>query len=122
MDLPIHLNKRNDHPILSSIQLRKLYPNLEQHFLGVPWLYGEVSIVLPQPIHLGLQIYNRAGIPIIEGETKLEMGQKRVVFQTLRPLGIEAYAHASDSERVEIGRRMWSRAVYGKLVILSDQE
>ena len=65
-----------------------------------------------------LRVYNKSGILIIEGQSRLEIEQQHFTFQELRPLGIEAYAHASEAERVQIGQRVWSRAVYGVLTIL----
>jgi hypothetical protein len=106
------------HFLSSSAQPRELQTDGEQHIGGIPWLHGEFGNAMPQAITIMLQIHNKSGIPIIEGQSQLEVGQRQFIFQELRPLGIEAYAHASEAERVQIGQRVWARAAYGKLTII----
>jgi len=60
-----------------------------------------------------VRIHNRAGIPIVEGTGTVAAGQREFTIAELRPLGIEAYAHKSEAERVEIAQRIWSRRVFG---------
>jgi hypothetical protein len=62
-----------------------------------------------------LRVHNSAGIPIIEGHCMIEAGQRQVVFEALRPLGIEAYAHKSAAEQQAVARRIWGRRAYGVL-------
>ena len=117
MNLPIRLN-HNTHSISSAAQPRELQTDGEQHTSGIPWLHGEFDTTISQSIVVVLQVHNKSGIPIIEGQCQLEVGQRQIIFQELRPLGIEGYAHAAEAERVQIGRRVWARAAYGKLTIL----
>jgi hypothetical protein len=89
----------------------------QQHSDGVPWLYGEIGV--PAAVHLNviLRLHNRAGIPVIEGRTVVERGQRQLIFRDLHAIGIEAYAHAPEEQRVQIARRIWSRCVYGILAL-----
>src|SRR6185503_17147084 len=80
---------------------------------GLPWLCGELENRAPRELTLRLQIHNNAGIPIIEGQGRIEAGQKQIIFSELRMLGIEAYTHLSETERRSIGQRVWSRYAYG---------
>ncbi len=73
--------------------------------------------MLAARMRLTLRIHNRAGIPMIEGQTIVEAGQRTFMFSDLRPLGIEAYAHVSEAEREQVTRRIWSRRAYGTLEI-----
>lgn len=82
---------------------------------GLPWLHGSLAQPTPAPCRLVLRIHNRAGIPIIEGQCYVAAGGQTFTFSQLRPLGIEAYAHVSESEREQVARRIWSRRVYGSL-------
>lgn len=112
------MNNNNTHFVSSSAQPRELQTDVEQHTAGIPWLHAEFGSPMPQALTLILQIHNNSGIPIIEGQSRLEAGQRHFTFRELRPLGIEAYAHASETDRVQIRRRVWARAAYGKLTIL----
>jgi|GEM_PF-2948194 len=87
----------------------------EQSSTGIPSLWGTLDVPAAQPVVVTLKIHNQAGIPIIEGRTQIERGERQFSFHNLQPLGIEAYAHKSDVERVQIGQRIWSRGVYGTL-------
>jgi hypothetical protein len=86
---------------------------------GLPWLEGGLKTAAPQRLTLRLRIHNRAGIPIIEGLTEVQAGERRFVFQELRAIGIEAYAHKNDGERIQIAQRVWSRRTYGTLASFS---
>lgn len=66
---------------------------------GLPWLCGELENPAPRELTLLLRIHNKAGIPIIEGQSRVEGGQKQLVFSELRMFGIEAYSHLSETER-----------------------
>jgi hypothetical protein len=66
-----------------------------------------------------LRVHNQAGIPIIEGQNRVEAGQCSFTVSELRPLGIEAYAHKREAERLQIARRIWSRRAYGTLTFLA---
>lgn len=79
---------------------------------GLPWLHGSFRQPVPVAARLVLRIHNRAGIPIIEGECAVAAGEQRFTCTTLRPLGIEAYAHVSEAQRQQTAQRIWSRRVY----------
>ena len=115
MTIPIRLKNTHTHITLSN-QPQELYPDMIESTLGIPWLHGRLGIALAQPLNLMLQIHNGNGVPIIEGCVRLEAGEQHFTFRELHPLGIEAYAHALKNEQVQIGRRVWSRAVYGTLL------
>ncbi len=89
----------------------------ERDSAGIPWLHGEFPVMLAARMRLTLRIHNGAGIPMIEGQTIVEAGQRTFMFSDLRPLGIEAYAHVSEAEREQVTRRIWSRRAYGTLEI-----
>ena len=82
---------------------------------GLPWLSGTFDHALPCRASLLLRLHNRAGIPIIEGRGALEAGAKRFIVNDLRALGIEAYAHAPQAQRLDVSRRIWSRCTYGTI-------
>jgi hypothetical protein len=50
----------------------------------------------------------------LEGRGTLEAGQRQFTI-TVQPLGIEAYAHKREAERIQIAQRIWSRRAYGIL-------
>ena len=107
---------------VSSANGRYLFPaelsaDPQQHTAGVPWLYGEIGLPAPTRLNVILRLHNRAGVPIIEGRAIVERGQQQLAFRDLRAIGIEAYAHAPEEQRVEIARRIWSRCVYGTLTV-----
>lgn len=85
------------------------------HTGGLPWLHGSLTQPVSAPCRLLLRVHNRAGIPIIEGESYVAADQQTFTFTQLRPLGIDAYAHVSEAEREQIARRIWSRRAYGTL-------
>ncbi len=84
---------------------------------GLPLLHGSLHAAAPRRMNLMLRIHNRAGIPVIEGQCELAVGDQRIVFDSLRALGIEAYAHTSKDEQAKVQRRIWERAVYGTLTV-----
>lgn len=81
----------------------------------LPALRGELSRPAPRRMTITLQIHNRAGIPIIIGQETIAAGQTEIVFRHLQPLGIEAYNHASATQRQQVAQRIWSRRAYGTL-------
>ena len=87
----------------------------EHHTGGLPWLSGELGRPAPQPLALIVRIHNRAGIPIIEGQSQIEAGQRQFTITDLRPLGIEAYTHKREAERIEVAHRIWSRRAFATL-------
>jgi hypothetical protein len=89
----------------------------EQHTAGIPWLHGDLDTPASEPLRLVLRIYNQSGIPIIEGQSNVATGDQQVIFQELYALGIEAYAHAREVERVAVAQRIWSRRRYGIITI-----
>lgn len=82
---------------------------------SLPGLAGELGITAPGRFKLILRVHNRAGIPIVEGQSYVEIGQRRFVFEELDVIGIEAYAHVSVEERQKIRQRIWSRRAYATL-------
>jgi hypothetical protein len=116
--LPIRPGKITNRLIPPLAQLHELQTDPERHTNGLPWLYGELGVPAPQELTFLLRIYNRAGIPIIEGKSKVGIGQKYVTFSELHALGIEAYAHVSETERQHISQRIWARHVYGTIIFL----
>ncbi len=115
MPLPIRALKVHDGFIPAAAQPHEFEYDEAQRTDGIPWLKGEISVTPSQPLRLVVRVHNRAGIPIIEGEGQIEAGQRRFTISELHPLGIEAYAHKRETERVEIARRIWSRRAYGTL-------
>src|SRR2546423_9975603 len=93
--------------------------DLLQDMGGLPWLSGRLNVAAPRPLRLVLRVHNRAGIPIIEGQSNLEAGQQEFTFSDIRPLGIDGYAHAREAEREQVARRVWSRCAYGTLTVVS---
>jgi hypothetical protein len=89
----------------------------QQHSGGVPWLYGELGLPASVRLNVILRLHNRAGVPVIEGQTIVDRGQRQLAFRDLHAIGIEAYAHASEEQRVQIARRIWSRCLYGTLAL-----
>jgi len=69
-----------------------------------------------------LRVYNRAGIPIVEGQSQVAAGQRQFAFTHLRAFGIEAYAHRSDEERAQIAQRIWTRCSYGTLAFVATRK
>jgi hypothetical protein len=114
--LPVRLGQRRNHLIPIKAQPREL--RIDAYGSGIPSLYGKFGIPAPQCLHLILRIHNQAGIPIIEGETKVDLGQYNFVFHKLNVLGIEAYAHLSEVEQQKIIERIWTRRAYANLTIL----
>ncbi len=98
---------------------REVVVDPEQQTGGLPWLHGEFAIAVPRRLVLQLRIYNRPGIPIITGESRIDAGQRHFTFSDMHPLGVEAYAHAPEAQRVQMAQRVWSRRAYGALAILS---
>ncbi len=84
---------------------------------GLPWLHGELTDAPAEQLRMTLRVHNRAGIPVIEGHTIVEAGQRTFIFSELRPYGIEAYAHVSEAEREQVAQRIWSRRAYGTIEI-----
>jgi hypothetical protein len=87
----------------------------QQQTDGIPWLRCQLRAAAPAPVGLLLRIYNRAGIPIIEGRAELEAGATEAVFREVRALGIEGYAHRSAAERAQVAERVWQRRAYATL-------
>lgn len=119
LTLPIRVSKKNDSLIPLNAPPRELQVDPERRTHGLPWLYGEFSTTVPQGLILGLKIHNQAGIPIIEGQSRVEAGQKQFIFTELHAIGIEAYAHLPELERQQISDRIWSRRAYGTLTFLT---
>jgi len=115
MTLPIRASKRHDRSITAAACPRELRCIEEQLTDGLPWLSGELESPAPQPLTLIVRIHNHSGIPIIEGQSQIEAGQRQFTITNLRPLGIEAYAHKREAERMEIAHRIWSRRAYATL-------
>jgi hypothetical protein len=113
MKIPLRIKPAHNQYLLQA----ELSADPQQHTAGVPWLCGEIGMPAPHRLNLILRLHNSAGIPVIEGQTIVEAGQRQVTFRELRALGIEAYAHVGDEQRVQVARRIWSRCVYGTLVI-----
>lgn len=100
----------------------ELLPNaltceVEPQANGLPLVHGTLHAPAPRRLHVLLRIHNRAGIPVIEGQCEVAVGEQRLAFDSLRALGIEAYAHVSEDERANVQRRIWERAMYGTLAI-----
>ncbi|HMQ29565.1 MAG TPA: hypothetical protein PKD53_02510 [Chloroflexaceae bacterium] len=87
----------------------------ELHTDGVPWVYAELLAPAHRPMAFVLRLHNTAGIPVIDGRGEVAAGETRVAFRALRALGIEAYAHAREEQRLEVARRVWSRCAYGTI-------
>jgi hypothetical protein len=82
---------------------------------GLPWLTAQLRRPAVRPVSVTLRIHNQAGIPIIEAQTEVAAGAATLTFCALKPLGIEAYAHAPEERRLEVARRVWSRRAYAIL-------
>ena len=119
LPLPIRPSKINNWFIPATAQPCELQVDPERHTHGLPWLYGELGIATPQNLILGLRIHNQAGIPIIEGQSSVEAGQRQFTFTDLHAIGIEAYTHVPEIERQHISDRIWSRRAYGTLTFLT---
>lgn len=84
---------------------------------GLPLLRGELPAPAPAALAVVLQICNSAGIPIIEGRAAVAAGDRALLFNDLRPIGIDAYAHKPADERAQIAERIWTRRAFGTLQI-----
>lgn len=84
---------------------------------GLPVLRGTLPQPAPQALVLLLRVHNGAGIPIVEGSGSVAAGQTELVIDSLRPLGIEGYAHVNDERRAEVAQRVWSRRRYGTVSV-----
>lgn len=113
---PITLELRTSGPADPVTALAHPVLTVEPHESGgLPWLHGSFRRPVPVSSRLVLRIHNRAGIPIIEGHCEIAAGEQRFTCTTLRPLGIEAYAHVSEAQRQQTAQRIWSRRVYATL-------
>lgn len=81
----------------------------------LPQLRGSLPGPASEALELVLRIHNSAGIPIVEGRGSVAAGQTELLFHSLRPLGIEGYAHVNDQCRAEVAQRIWARRRYGTL-------
>jgi hypothetical protein len=84
---------------------------------SLPGLVAELPTPAMQAYSLLLQVHNSAGIPIISASSSLSLGEQRVIFSDLSPIGIEAYAHKPAAERSQIAQRIWTRRSYAMIVI-----
>jgi hypothetical protein len=84
---------------------------------GLPWVSGTFDRSAPTRLSILVRMHNRAGIPIVEGRCELEANTRQFTVRALSPLGIEAYAHASESQRLEVRRRVWSRCAFCTLEV-----
>jgi len=119
MKLQIRTITDHSHSIRWTSYPRELEYDEEQHTDRLPMLHGELGVAAPRSLRLVLRVHNQAGIPIIEGQNRVEAGQRSFTIGELRPLGIEAYAHKREAERLQIARRIWSRRAYGTLTFLA---
>ncbi|MGH2524557.1 MAG: hypothetical protein ACRDH2_18785 [Anaerolineales bacterium] len=119
MALPIRV-QTNAERSRARPPLRELRLDPEQHTGGLPWLHGELEAAAPKPLVLLLRVHNRAGIPLVEGHCQVRAGQRQVTFRDLRPLGIEAYAHKPEAQRIEVAQRIWSRRAYASLAVVAN--
>lgn len=115
MSLPIRAINNTQRSDAFSILV--LHIDDEQHTAGIPWLHGDLDTPASEPLRLVLRIYNQSGIPIIEGQSDIAAGDRQMVFQELYALGIEAYAHAREAERIAVAQRVWSRRRYGIITV-----
>jgi hypothetical protein len=115
MSLPIRATNNTQQHGACSISVLNI--DDEQHTAGIPWLHGELDTPASEPLRLVLRIYNQTGIPIIEGQSNIAAGDQQIVFQELYALGIEAYAHTREAERVAVAQRVWSRRRYGIITV-----
>lgn len=84
---------------------------------GLPWLSGTFDHYLSSRGSILLRLHNSAGIPIIKGRGAIEAGARRFIVNDLHAVGIEAYAHAPQAQRLEVSRRIWLRCSYGTIDI-----
>ncbi len=117
--LPIRSSTGTRGRAILNISAQGLWCDSEMQTEGLPWLHGELAIAAPRRLDLVLQVHNRAGIPIIEGYSSVETGQRQFTFVDLHAVGIEAYAHASVAQRLQVAQRVWSRRSFGTLRLLS---
>ena len=82
---------------------------------GLPALRGELPLASAAPLLVTIRIHNSAGIPIVQGHTRVSAGERVLLFADLCPVGIDAYAHKPAAERAQIAARIWSRRAYGTL-------
>jgi hypothetical protein len=118
MTLLIRPGNPGRQPVPRAIYPSALELDSERQSGGLPWLSGELGQAAPASLKLILRVHNRAGIPIVEGQSQIEAGQQQITFTNLHALGIEAYAHKTEAERAEIAQRIWSRRAYATLTFL----
>lgn len=114
--LPLHIERTSSWFIPPAAYPGQLQIDTEHQTEGNPWLYGAFGVAVSHNLVLKLRIHNQAGILIIAGESTLEAGTQHFIFRALYPLGIEAYAHKPEAERIQIAHRIWTRAACGTLI------
>jgi hypothetical protein len=93
----------------------ELFLDLENYTGGLPWLRGELLAPAPCCYLVSTRIHNRAGIAMIAGRGVIRKGGRKFVVNDQQPIGIDAYAHYSETQRLLIAQRVWPRGVYASL-------
>ena len=89
--LPIRVNSSPVSRVLLDMFPRELSCDPTMQTQGIFWLHGELVVTASYRMDFVLQVHNHAGIPIIEGSSTVEAGQRRFTFVDLHALGIEVY-------------------------------
>jgi hypothetical protein len=113
--LPVQLYREREVGGTLSICPSELYLDLEHYTGGLPWLRGELLAAAPQTYLLITRIHNRAGIPMIAGQVPIRRGERTFIVRDQQPIGIEAYRHYSEAQRLLIAQRVWPRGVFASL-------
>ena len=109
------LQLRQAHGFQSNLELplpNALQVGPAQGESSLPTLAADLRTHTTVVLHLLLNIHNSAGIPIIVAQVSMAAGERRMIFNDLRPMGIEAYAHKPAAEQAQIAQRIWSRRAY----------
>jgi hypothetical protein len=93
----------------------ELFLDLENYTGGLPWLRGELLAPAPCCYRVSTRIHNRAGIAMIAGQGVIRKGERKFVVNDQQPIGIDAYAHYSETQRLLIAQRVWPRGVCASL-------
>jgi hypothetical protein len=122
MTLPVRAGWPTDPLIPPEAYPDLLHADAERHTVGLPWLTGVFKVAAPRSLTLRVRVLNRAGIPVVEGEGQLEVGQRQFVLSNLHAIGIEAYSHKRDPERIQVAQRIWSRCTQAILMVSSRSQ
>jgi hypothetical protein len=93
----------------------ELFLDLEHYTGGLPWLRGELLAPAPCCYHIATRIHNRAGIAMIAGQGTINQGERAFIVSEQYPIGIDAYVHYSEAQRLLIAQRVWPRGVCATL-------